>query len=722
MDVRLPNGKIIRGVPEGTPKEVIMQKAIASGLATEQDFNPVASFAEQPTQQQVQQSSQEQELAKLAAKQGPLDTLAISMGRGLYNIGRGAKELVGMDVERDPLEEMGYQKLQEERPITTAVGQGIGEALPALPLATAATPLAFAPRVAAMTGLGATEAGLASLGRGDENALSQAGYGGAIAGTFEAVLPVFGRIVGNVYRNLTGKTVSEVLDQSGNVLPEVKGTLESMGVNVEELKSQAVSLVESAPKNADEAARLARFKEQGIPYTPGDISGEFAQRAKEARLLEVQGSAADPLRNIRTTQAKQIDELKTALSDSLGVPDQQTIGEFVKLGLGEAENIARKDRKALYDLLAEKAGYQGGIPLPKEKIIDTIFNDNDFLGMVNALKDSEMSQLNKMMVKYGIDDTPEAVEAFTSKIEPGILGKSSAITNLTTKNAEDFNKALNSMVGQDSSAALKGVVGKLKSAVDGGFDMIDDAISPELMALKQEARKSHQALMRDFSPQSMAGRLTNVKQDGITPIVEASNVFNQLFKTGRTNTIEPLSKVMAQLEKTDAGKRAIGDMQSKLILDVMDKGFSPSDVINGQMMFSGNRAEKYLKSLGEAEVEQLFKNNPKALKSFKDLIQTGIDITPSSKETVKGSGSVMINTLNTIADITLANKLGPVQGLFTAAKKISQAGADEKELAKLYKMNPQLKTRAEFIERELPSMAVLLGITQIKGEEDAENN
>lgn len=38
MDVRLPNGKIIKGVPEGTPKEAIMQKAIASGFATEQDF------------------------------------------------------------------------------------------------------------------------------------------------------------------------------------------------------------------------------------------------------------------------------------------------------------------------------------------------------------------------------------------------------------------------------------------------------------------------------------------------------------------------------------------------------------------------------------------------------------------------------------------------------------------------------------------------------------
>lgn len=38
MDVTLPNGQVIKGVPEGTPKDVIMQKAISSGLAKESDF------------------------------------------------------------------------------------------------------------------------------------------------------------------------------------------------------------------------------------------------------------------------------------------------------------------------------------------------------------------------------------------------------------------------------------------------------------------------------------------------------------------------------------------------------------------------------------------------------------------------------------------------------------------------------------------------------------
>lgn len=38
MDVRLPNGAIIKGVPDGTPKDEIKRKAIMSGLAVEADF------------------------------------------------------------------------------------------------------------------------------------------------------------------------------------------------------------------------------------------------------------------------------------------------------------------------------------------------------------------------------------------------------------------------------------------------------------------------------------------------------------------------------------------------------------------------------------------------------------------------------------------------------------------------------------------------------------
>ena len=43
MDITLPNGRIVTGIPEGTTKEAVKLKAIAAGLATEADFGQPAS-------------------------------------------------------------------------------------------------------------------------------------------------------------------------------------------------------------------------------------------------------------------------------------------------------------------------------------------------------------------------------------------------------------------------------------------------------------------------------------------------------------------------------------------------------------------------------------------------------------------------------------------------------------------------------------------------------
>lgn len=50
MDVTLPNGQVIQGIPEGTTKDVIMQKAIESGLASIDDFpQPEQAPQEEPS-------------------------------------------------------------------------------------------------------------------------------------------------------------------------------------------------------------------------------------------------------------------------------------------------------------------------------------------------------------------------------------------------------------------------------------------------------------------------------------------------------------------------------------------------------------------------------------------------------------------------------------------------------------------------------------------------
>lgn len=62
MDVRLPNGKMIKGVPEGTPKDEIKRKAIAAGIAAEADFGMASRDAAPATEPQAQASADMRQL------------------------------------------------------------------------------------------------------------------------------------------------------------------------------------------------------------------------------------------------------------------------------------------------------------------------------------------------------------------------------------------------------------------------------------------------------------------------------------------------------------------------------------------------------------------------------------------------------------------------------------------------------------------------------------
>lgn len=93
MDVRLPNGKVIRGVPDGTPKDVVMQKAIAAGLASERDFG--IKKMEQPQTQPVDAGGEpslsmfEKPAQPMQKPEESLTDKAIGVGESALSIGSG---------------------------------------------------------------------------------------------------------------------------------------------------------------------------------------------------------------------------------------------------------------------------------------------------------------------------------------------------------------------------------------------------------------------------------------------------------------------------------------------------------------------------------------------------------------------------------------------------------------------------------------------------------
>lgn len=202
-DVTLPNGQVIFGVPEGTNKFAIMEKAISSGMATPEDFG--------------------EEATPSAAGETGLQRFREGVGRGMTNIARQAGNIVGL-VDDDEIREA--EALDQDLMETGAgfAGSLVGEIAATAPIggvlgmgakAAGAVPgLARGANVLSRTlanpvGRGAVEgATVGALVGGPDNRLATAAGVGVLGGTFGAV----GRGIGNLLKGkvrMPGAAVSE---------------------------------------------------------------------------------------------------------------------------------------------------------------------------------------------------------------------------------------------------------------------------------------------------------------------------------------------------------------------------------------------------------------------------------------------------------------------------------------------------------------------------------
>lgn len=192
-DIELPNGVILRGVPDGATKEQVKLKAINGGLATESDFGgvssskpvePIASAskvsgrsgrakqlkAKADNERETFLSSlQPEQRAILEDISGP-EAFLIGLGRGFSTVGKG----VGLLDDSTESENQAFRNLEEISGAASA-GEVLGEAAPFVPLAlasggvvpaTAGTLAKAAPAVA----VGALEGGILTSGQGEEGA------------------------------------------------------------------------------------------------------------------------------------------------------------------------------------------------------------------------------------------------------------------------------------------------------------------------------------------------------------------------------------------------------------------------------------------------------------------------------------------------------------------------------------------------------------------------
>ncbi|MGL5293303.1 MAG: hypothetical protein ACRC9V_06000 [Aeromonas sp.] len=681
----------------GVVKPQQMPDLSAEELARLPD-NP-AEFAQTLRQPNAKWVQRQYDL-KEAQERGGLTTFGASIGKGVMNIARG----LGIADDATQREKERFAASEQQYPITTATGEVIGEAAPFAPLGVAAGAIpAFGARVVASGALGAAEGGIAALGRtGDaQRAGEAAGIGALLGSGIEAALPSLGRLGSAIFRRVSGRAPAGALfDTAGNPTPEMAEALQKAGVSLPDLQQAALDDLMKLPAGSspEQAARVAQFAQEGIPYTKGDITQSLPQQAMEERLAE---SASDPLAQpVRSMRLDQSEKFRGALDEmvsKLGVPERT--GESIKDALSGRKSLMSTEKRELYKSAMEQADQVGGVPVIPDNIRAAL-PDERTARRIDRLVPQQVAAFDDLLIEFGIKEAPEGYRGI---VEP-----------LSMANFEDFRQAINAIERTDQTGTIKVLSGPVKQALDDeiGFavDAAGHAMPVDLLATLQKARGVTRDIKTEFSQQSMAGRLIDVKRDGVTPVIEASTVSRRLL--GPAGTVEDMKRTIQSLAKSgDKGKQAIGDLQATAIMDIMEAGFgATSRKIDGVPTLGPAAFQKALKKIGDPKLNILFSNNKETLSRLKNLGKIAGNIQAQDGAIPKGSASVILDSLNKMGIMGISAKI-PGAGLLldvvdTAAKN---AGTKQAVRQALNAKPDQLKMAIQ-IDRNYPALAQALGI------------
>jgi hypothetical protein len=543
---------------------------------------------------------------------------------------------------------------------------------------------------------------------GLEKTLGDAGFkiagpaGGAFGATIPtAILEALGLV--SLKKLRLGK--ADFITPDGKPTAELQTALNKAGVKFEDLTPEQVSDLAGSRVGAspEEAARRARFEEQGIPFTKGDVAQDFNQLSKEQRLLSmVTEEASEPLRQLKFQQSEAFIRNTERLVDELG--GAKDAGELLKGALDGRLKLLKKEKGDLYRQFSETAPDLKNLPVITDTITDAI-PDRATTRRINRLVPTQAKALDDLLVEFGVDKSAKKVDEF--------LKAGDEITPLDIGNFEDFRQGINAIERADQTGSIKVLTGPIKRALDAEAGLIDDAaraagITDEsVLAPLKKARETVRQIKTEFSADALTGKLVKFKRDGVTPVIEASKAVDKVI--GANVPIENLERTLASLNKAGKdGKTAIKALQASVVFKALDDALSaPTRKTGGIETIGGNAFDKSLRKFGDDKLNLLFADDPKTLATLKGLQKTAKDITPPSATTPKGSAPIIMDAIKRMERIPVA------AAMVKSVKFIVEAGGDERAVAKAMKANPSFKKSAKLIREDFPNLAFALGIGSV---------
>lgn len=605
-----------------------------------------------------------------------------------------------------------------------------GGRTPAEAVAETKEALTYQPRTEAgqqaMTEAGQVLAPVGQVLEAVETGFGEVGYQGAgmIPGVPEEVRAGAGAIMSAV-----PAAVAEILGFKGTRAAKKAALVEKVrqsGVDQVLTPEAVVALRKSGFTDADlqdvvaadprQVERLERFQRQGIQATRGDITMDTAQRRAEQQLAETaQGEAAEQMRQLRVQQSQALQTNFEDMIDAYGFPDE--LGQSIKDAVTSRKQIAFKDSEKAYDALATAQGGADNVPIlmPAFEDMPGLPKDKQ-MRRIKGADPQNYALLQESMAEVGLSTDEKALKYLENEgIKPEALN---------IQNFEEFRQDLNLVKKSDEKGIMSPIVDPIIRELDRQIDIATNTLmtsgNPDIAEIAKEARNSWKGYKTEFDPKALTTKVIETKPRSSLPVTEVSQVYDAV--TARSVPVEQVGRLLDSLEAQGGkGNRAIGNLQASVVMDVLDSGFKGStNKIGDAPVFSGAAMNKrFFDPKFNQKIQEVFRNNPEGYRQLEDLIRTAQDLTPGKLETVKGSGSVILDIANAVG---LA-KIGTIPGVNVMVEQMRDLSARSKNrqvLNRALKAQPDLKMAANDLVQSFPMLSAALGIGYISGLEEEE--
>ena len=574
---------------------------------------------------------------QIASEVGPVKSALIATGRGIADVGRA----VGLADEETERERIGLAQLQEQRPVTQIGGRAAGQTLPFLPAAGPVGAIASTPlRATAAAGLGGLEGAAIAAGTGQDVAEGSA-IGGTLAGAFELVFPVLGRVGRQLINSVRGRPpTAPVITKGGVPSQELQNAMDAAGLTIDDLSRQAQEILQFG--DVQDAASLARrdfLERQGITPTRAQITGDVTEFQRQQELFKNSGPVRAALDAQESAIQGRFDNAVTATGGSAN-PSSSTAFDYIAdrsidqdAAVSSAYNAAREaagDQKIirvsnLASILRKSKDFEkvtGGLPSAVRGILRNrgLIDSKGKLITSTRKTQRELDKFRDLLSKKGLRelDNGEVINSLgavarkeTEKLDNLKDANTGRLLNVSEAEAirQDMNSLFDSLT-ENGKKRLR----SFKNALDNDVSL---AVGDDIFADARAAKTKFESELERTKVNKFDKRNFNLVRNILENKVNPDNFLQEavLSKKIRAEDISQLKDFLL-LDGSDAGTAAWNDLRAEAMSHIRDKAIN---VVENQPFITRNRLEKAIESIGTQKLKAIF--TPDENRFLRDMLK-----------------------------------------------------------------------------------------------------